>query len=646
MKAEYKIIADHLRSTSFLICDGILPSNEGRGYVLRRIMRRAMLQIHKLAIKEIVMYRFVAILVAEMSSHYPELKKRQKLIEQTLYDEEKKFRETLENGLKILNEELQKIGKNKVISGDVAFKLYDTYGFPLDLTQDILKEKNISVNIEEFNKNMLQQKERAKNNWSGSGEEDHKKIFFEIEEKFGSTEFVGYEKSSCKAKILAIETINNNKFVVLDKTPFYATSGGQKGDDGTIILANENSESLNNLSEFKNYLQITETKKFAKSLFVHFIGDFKGSLKVNDQVVACINSINRQTRAQGHSATHLLHKALKNLIDQNITQKGSNIEFDYFTFDFNLNRGLTDKEIFQIEDLVNFYIRQNSKVETKIMPIEKAIKSGAEAVFGDKYEDQVRVLKIGPSLELCGGTHVEYSGNIGIFRIISESGVASGIRRISAKVGSYAFEHLRLQEEKFKALSTVLKINYKDSKFENFNSYQKGYIESEIYNQDSISLSSFDLESKILQEITNIGLEIDKTLKEKDKQISKLKLENQISSLKNIKSEIVANVNFVWHIFKDCDAKSLREITNNYLKNLDKSNIISFFATDEDKVFVCLAITNDLITKFDAGNLIKIAVKNIGGSGGGGQKNFAMGGGNDLKAISKAIEKLKEEIVK
>ncbi len=650
IKPEYKIIADHLRSISFLICDGITPGNEGRDYVLRRIMRRAMLQLHKLGSKKALMYKFVDILVQEMSSHYPDLKKNKALIEKILLDEELKFHETLDKGLKILNEEINNLGSDKIISGAVAFKLYDTYGFPLDITENILKDQGISVDIAEFTKNMQQQRQRAKANWSGSGDEEDRKIFFDLEEKIGSTNFLGYDQEKCQATIMSIESVNDNKLIILDKTPFYATSGGQKGDDGWIILDQDFNGDIIDLGEIKNYALISETKKLANNMFAHLVRDTKGNLKAGDKVEAVINSANRQSRSQGHSATHLLHKALKIIIDNNISQKGSNIEHDILTFDFNLNRSLTRSEINDVEDLINFYIRQNFPVSTTEMTIDQAIQSGAEASFEDKYDDHVRVLKIGPSLELCGGTHVKYSGNIGLFKIISENAVSSGIRRVTAKVGSYAFEYMRLQESKLKALTSSLKVNYKDGLKNNTKWLKSGYNEIQYFTQEWHSKNNHEQYLEIEKNIFDLGYKIDKSLKDKEKQINNLKTQILKNSLNTIESKNIANINLITHTFNGCDAKELRQITNDYKKSQDqlqiKSKITIFFATNDDKVFVCIAVDNDLTEKFDAGKIIKNIVSDIGGNGGGGQKNFAMGGGTNKNGILAAIKNLKKEISK
>lgn len=671
MKAEFKIIADHLRSSSFLIADGILPSNEGRGYVLRRIMRRAMRQLHKLGVRQVTMHKLVDSLIKEMGESYPELSRAKAVIVETLKNEEEKFRETLEKGLKILEEEIMKINHNK-FSGEIAFKLYDTYGFPLDLTQDILKEKGLIVDLESFNREMENQRERARKNWSGSGEIAEEKIFFDLKEQFGETKFLGYETLSTKAKILAIYP----NFIILDQTPFYATSGGQKGDDGKI-----------------GEIEIAETKKFAGGLFVHFIKDchseissyhsehseesqetnssasnarsfatlrmteeknrmteeksriteekntmieeksritegenrITNKIKIGDEVVAQVNLKTRQARACNHSATHLMHKALKEVLGNSISQKGSNVDAEYFTFDFNFNRAMTSEEIAKVENLVNSWIKENSVVATNLMDLEDAKKSGAEALFGEKYDAQVRVVSMGVSVELCGGTHVKNTADIEIFKIISEKSVASGIRRIEAVSGISAHEFLANQEQKLQNLITELneKILVKNQEIKNLGGLE-------------IVLSQ-SKEIKILEEV----------IKKQDKEIERLKKQNLLSNLGNLTSEKIGNINLISHIFEDIEAKDLREIVNDVKNKVEfkDSCIFAFFANKDEKVAVCLALSSNLIDKFDAAKLIVPLVERLGGKGGGGKKDFAMGGGNNKESIKQAIGLLKTLII-
>ncbi len=677
--AELKIIADHLRSSCFLIADGIQPSNEGRGYVLRRIMRRAMRQAHKLGIKKPLMFRLVDSLINEMGNQYSELKRARDLIIEILRDEEEKFRETLEKGLKILDEEIAKIivdnnsapEKNLKLSGQIAFKLYDTFGFPLDLTQDICNERKIEIDVKEFENEMELQRNRARKNWVGSGEISEEKIFFEIKEKFGETITSYHQNTRSKAKILAIvknnqfiTEINNssldqttNVFIILNQTPFYATSGGQKGDDGNIIKArNQENNSKINYSQLENYLDIPETKKFAGNIFAHYLGQCKGNFKVGDEVEALVNNRHRQLRSQNHSATHLLHKALQEVLGNSVTQKGSQVDVKQLTFDFNLNRAMTNQEIEQVEELVNFYIRQNSNVETDEMNIEKARESGAQALFGEKYDEIVRVVKMGSSQELCGGTHVKNTGNIGIFKIISENGIASGIRRISAKSGFFALQHLKTQEQKFYALLESLKVKQQFDEVKNsdseFLSSKIGFNDlaffsdentTQIINQDQ-RLSMI----KIIEQTAKIGEDFIKQLRQKDKEIEKLKKQIWQENLKNLTNEKIGEINFIHYFFDNTEAKDLRDIITE-VKSWEQfltKQIIAFFASKDNKVSLCLTISNDLQLNFDASKLIIPMIEKLGGKGGGGKKDFAMGGGVDVNGVKDAITILKQNLSK
>ena len=619
-KPELKIIADHLRSSCFLIADGILPSNEGRGYVLRRIMRRAMRQIHKLGSRQATMYKLVDALINEMGAAYPELSRARDTIIETLKNEEEKFRETLDKGLKLLDEELNvMLSPSKhdsspsasKFSGATAFKLYDTFGFPLDLTQDILKEKNLEVDLEEFNQEMEKQRDRARKNWSGSGEVKEDETFFKLKETHGETEFLGYNDLSSTAKIIAL-TANG---IVLDKTPFYATSGGQKGDDGKIILASENSK----------FADIFETRKFAGNFFVHFLnGEENYKFEVGDEVIAQVNPKTRQARAANHSATHLMHKALKEILGNSISQKGSNVDAESFTFDFNFNRAMTVDEIKKVENIVNQNIKETYNVNTNLMALEKARESGAEALFGEKYDAEVRVVKMGNSVELCGGTHVKNTAEIEIFKIISEKSIASGIRRIEARSGFGAKEYLIEQEEKLK--NSIHETQEKIAK-KNQEILQLGGAKQQDVKENDL---------KLLEEI----------LKQKDKEIERLKKQMLLANLENLKSEKIGDVILVSHVFEDVEAKDLREIVNEIKmkKDFQISCVFALFAIKEDKVAACVALSQNLQDKFDATKLIAPVVEAIGGKGGGGKKDLAMGGGIDKNGVAKVLETLRNLI--
>ena len=668
IKTEFKIIADHLRSSCFLIADGILPSNEGRGYVLRRIMRRSMRQIHKLGAKEPLMFKLVDILIKEMGVSYPELTRARDVIIETLKSEEEKFRETLEKGLKILDDEILN-NKSAKFSGALAFKLYDTYGFPLDLTQDICKEKKLEVDVEEFEKEMELQRDRARKNWVGSGEISEDKLFFELKEKFGETEFLYHQTTKNKAKILGIyqnfcaineisasqKNSQDSIFIILDKTPFYATSGGQKGDDGNFILAKETTEnSIIDYQKINNCIDIFETKKFAGNLFAHFVADFKGNFKVGDEILALVNNRHRQMRAQNHSATHLLHKALKQVLGNSISQKGSNVDVKQLTFDFNLNRAMTALEIEQTEELVNFYIRQNSMVDTKEMELEEARESGAEALFGEKYDSKVRVVKMGPSIELCGGTHVANTGNIGVFKIISENGVASGVRRITAKSGFYALQHLKLQEQKLVALLDSLKVKqqFDEVKIDDneFLSSKVGFNDNSFFVDENSNSIISDSQRKSMLEALNktskIGEDWQQNLKDKDKEIEKLKKQIWRHNLKTLQSENVGEIKIANYLFDETDAKDLREITNEVKSwhNFSQSQILAFFATKDQKISLCLSLSSDLQNRFDASKLIIPMIAKLDGKGGGGKKDFAMGGGSNIDGVNESLAVLKDSL--
>ncbi len=632
-KPELKIIADHLRSSCFLIADGVLPSNEGRGYVLRRIMRRAMRQIHKLGATEAMMFKLVDILIKEMGAAYPELARARDTIIDALKNEEEKFRETLEKGLKILEEEISRIKRTEEIGGieytklwegidgtfgstplhgSIAFKLYDTYGFPLDLTQDILKEKNLEVDTDNFYREMELQRERARKNWSGSGEEKEDNLFFELKEKFGETKFLGYEKLESPAKILFISEAPN-AFVILDQTSFYATSGGQKGDDGKIICGD-------------NIFTISEARKAAGNLFLHLILETKGTFKIGDAVTTQVNKESRKTRAANHSATHLMHKTLKEVLGNSISQKGSNVDAEYFTFDFNFNRAMTAEEIKKVEDLVNSKIKENNSVNTNLMALDAARKSGAEALFGEKYDAEVRVVKMGNSVELCGGTHVKNTSEIEAFKIISEKSVASGIRRIEAKSGAGVKKYLSEQAEKQKEFSSkqIGEINKKDLEISNLGG-------------GASDNSHFGVtDPKILEEI----------LKKKIKEIERLKRQVLLGALNNLKSEKVGDITLVTHTFEDADAKDVREILMDAKakKEFLSQSVFAFFGNKDDKVAVCVSIGADLLEKFDSAKLIAPLVEAVGGKGGGGKKDLAMGGGVNKDGIAQAIEAIKNLI--
>ena len=459
-KASHRVIADHLRSTSFLLADGVMPSNEGRGYVLRRIMRRAMRHAHLLGAKEPLMHRLVGSLAAEMGAAYPELLRAQPLIEATLKQEETQFRRTLDKGLKLLDEATAKMGQGDILPGETAFKLYDTYGFPYDLTEDALRAQGFGIDREGFDAEMAQQKERARAAWKGSGAKASDEVWFDIAERVGSTEFTGYTASEGEGQVMALvkdgaevqsAKAGDSVTLITNQTPFYGESGGQMGDAGSI----------SSLSGFA--ATVNDTSKPLGRLHAHQLTVDAGEVKVGDVVQLKIDTARRDALRSNHSATHLLHAALRNRLGGHVTQKGSLVAPDRLRFDFSHNQAVSPEEIADIEAEVNAQIRRNTAVTTRLMAPDEAVAAGALALFGEKYGDEVRVLSMGDtgganySVELCGGTHVNALGDIALMTIVSEGAVASGIRRIEALTGEAARQHLARREGQLKDVASLLK---------------------------------------------------------------------------------------------------------------------------------------------------------------------------------------------
>ncbi len=458
-KFSHRVIADHLRSTSFLIADGVLPSNEGRGYVLRRIMRRAMRHAHLIGAKDPLMHRLVPALVAEMGAAYPELKRAEPLVTETLRLEEIRFRETLARGLKLLDEATADLGKGATLSGDTAFKLYDTFGFPLDLTQDALKAKDIAVDTAGFDAAMARQKAEARKAWAGTGEAADESQWFEVRDEFGSTEFLGYDTEAAEGTILVLikdgrriasAKAGDTVLLLTNQTPFYAESGGQVGDQGTIASA-------------RGEGVVEDTEKKLGSLHVHVVKVTKGEFRTGDAADLRVDGEKRRATRANHSATHLLHAALKRVLGDHVQQKGSLVSPERLRFDFSHPKPVTPDELERIELMVNAVIRQNSDTLTRLMPTDQAVAEGAAALFGEKYGDEVRVLSMGSedgksySVELCGGTHVHRLGDIGLFTILSESAVGAGVRRIEALTSEGARKYLSGQAEIAREAAAALK---------------------------------------------------------------------------------------------------------------------------------------------------------------------------------------------
>ncbi|MCK5385402.1 MAG: alanine--tRNA ligase, partial [Alphaproteobacteria bacterium] len=486
MAASHKVIADHIRASAFLLADGVMPSNEGRGYVLRRIMRRGMRHAHLLGAKEPLMYKLFPTLQAKMGEAYPELKRAEALITQTLETEEKRFKVTLDRGLKMLDEHTGKVASGAQFPGDVAFKLYDTYGFPLDLTQDALRAKNIKVDTDKFDACMAEQKAKARAAWSGTGDASNEKLWFDILDEVGPTDFLGYDKDTAEANVLAIvkdgkrvDTLEQGEdgIIITNQSSFYAESGGQVGDKGWLgkdidLNQAELSEAFDFEGESEDAVCATvfDTKKYVSSLSAHYVICAYGGMKVGHSLQMKVDTESRAAIKSNHSATHLMHEALRRVLGEHVSQKGSLQDADRTRFDISQPVAMTQAQIAEVERIVNEEIRANTPVETRLMAIEDARETGAMALFGEKYDDEVRVLTMGRqdkdnkpfSVELCGGTHVKRTGDIGLFKIVSEGALSSGIRRIEAVTGENALAYLDEQEQRLHDTASVLKTSHAD----------------------------------------------------------------------------------------------------------------------------------------------------------------------------------------
>ena len=616
--SSFRVIADHLRASSFLIAEGVLPSNEGRGYVLRRIMRRGMRHSHLLGSKEPVFFNLFETLKDEMSGNYSELKRAESLIKETLKMEEEKFLVLLDRGIKILNDEISKI--DKVLPGDVAFKLYDTYGFPLDLTEDILRNKSLSIDTKKFQSLMKESRELAKKNWKGSGDAAIEDIWFGIRDKLGATEFLGYETNEAEGVILSLlkdnkevkELKSNDEgMIITNQTPFYGESGGQVGDTGEIVSG-----------DFK--FEVTDVQKKLGDLFVHYGKVINGSIKINGNVEMKINEVRRNDTRAYHSATHLLHESLRRVLGTHVTQKGSLVEPSRLRFDFSHMKPISEKEIDEIELFVNSMVSKKSDVRTRLMTPDEAVDNGALALFGEKYGDEVRVLSMGDdngkyfSTELCGGTHVKNTGDIGKFKIISQSSIAAGVRRIEA---------------------------LRDKQLEDY-----------LKNKEKLSNLSSEKNDELIKDLTQqiISLGGNPTLDQTDQKSLIKNLAKQLDTLlvksilndktKNIiKDEVIKSIKIRFQSVDGLPPKELRKLVDNGKKDLGEG-IIVVFAIKDDKVGVAVGVTSKLIGKYDAVKFVKISSEIIGGQGGGGRQDFAQAGGQDQSKINEAFEKIKSLI--
>ncbi len=602
LQSSHNVIADHLRSTAFLIADGVLPSNEGRGYVLRRIMRRAMRHAHLLGVDEPMMYKLLPSLQKEMGEAYPELYTAEALIKETIKLEEERFIRTMDKGLKLLDEETAALKEGDILNGETAFKLYDTYGFPLDLTEDALKNKGIKVDNDGFNKAMERQKAEARKNWAGSGDAGTEKIWFELQDKLGSSEFLGYNtlKADCQITALVqngkeVSEVSGGEFYLLaNQTPFYAEMGGQVGDVGTISG-----------SDFA--IEVTDTKKKLDGLHVHVCKMVKGSVKTGDTAIFQVNADNRHAIEGNHTVTHLLHRALQDKYGKTVTQKGSLVAADRMRFDIAYPKQISEPELRELEDTVNKMIRANYNVATKLMTQDEAIKAGAMALFGEKYGDEVRVICVGDglSMELCGGTHVKHTGDIGYFNIVSEGAVAAGVRRLECVTGAAAEKFTQDIEDKLHRVSQTLKSSFND------------------------------IEARVAQ-----LLEEKKELEAKVFDLKKKLVSNKAADNPNNFEEI-AGIRFVARVLENISSKELKAFVDEIKAQYPENLLVALFTANEGKASVVIGVSEDLKGRLPANELIKQVAPYVGAQGGGGRPDMAQTGGTDVTQLDKAIEALR-----
>ncbi len=606
-QAGHRVVADHLRAVSFLIADGVLPSNEGRGYVLRRIMRRAMRHLQLLGAREPSMFRLVPSLIREMGQAYPELGRAEPLIEETLQLEETRFRKTLERGLTMLDDETRELSSGHNLSGDVAFTLYDTYGFPLDLTQDALRARGIGVDTDGFNAAMEKQRDKARAAWAGSGEAATDTVWFGVKEKVGATEFLGYDTEQAEGVVLAlvsdgkvVDKIGAGKtgFVVLNQTPFYAESGGQVGDTGTMIGAGMK-------------IRVTDTQKKLGDLFVHVVMVEEGEVLVASALELSVEHGRRRSIRSNHSATHLLHEALRQVLGDHIAQKGSMVAAERLRFDFSHTKAISDEELDRIEAIANRVVLQNDPVVTRLMGVEEAKESGARALFGEKYGDEVRVVSMGIeaasntpySIELCGGTHVSRTGDIGLISIVSESGVAAGTRRLEAMTGDAARLHLVAESKKLRELSGLLKATPQDS---------VERLSAVIDERRKFERDLAEARKKLAMGGGGSGAGADVT---------------EINGIK-----------FMGRTVEGVEMKDLKGLADEAKVQLG-SGIIALVNLGEDgKAGLVVAVTGDLTARFSAVDLVRIGSEALGGKGGGGRPDMAQAGGPDGAKAAEAID--------
>ncbi len=606
-RPSFNVIADHLRASSFLIADGVLPSNEGRGYVLRRIMRRAMRHVHILGGRDPVMHRLVPVLVAEMGQAFPELVRAQALAAETLRHEEERFRIMLERGTRLLSEETAKLPGDAPLPGRVAFRLYDTFGFPLDLTEDALRREGRAVDRQGFEDAMAEQRAKARKAWEGSGNAADGPFWYALFERCGATEFLGYTTASAEAEVVALVAGNSEVGsagpgddigIVVNQSPFYAESGGQIGDKGHLVGPGVSAT-------------ISDTQKRIGDMHLHMAHIDDGRLSPGDHVTLTIDDDRRRRLRASHSATHLLHEALRRHLGDHVTQKGSLVAPDRLRFDISHPSALGEESLRVVEGEVNRMIRVNGEVTTRLMTPDEATSAGALALFGERYGDEVRVVSMGEggwSTELCGGTHVTRTGDIGLFRIVSESAVASGVRRIEALTGSAALDHLGEQDRRLRSLAHQLRT------------------------------SPADLEDRVRQ------LVADRRALEKDV----ADLRQKVASVGESGSappgvREIAGVTVVGRTLEGVPGRELRSMADG-IKQQIGSGIVVLVATDNGKAAIVTGVTDDLTGRFNAIDLVRAGVEVLGGKGGGGRADMAQGGGPDASRVTEALQSIEQVI--
>lgn len=613
-RPSHRVIADHLRASAFLVADGVLPSNEGRGYVLRRIMRRAMRHAELLGARDPVMFKLVPTLVREMGTAYPELRVAEGLITETLKLEETRFRKTLVRGLQILDEESARLSSGDTLSGEIAFKLHDTFGFPLDLTQDALRSRQIAVDTEGFERAMEKQRADARANWSGSGDKAAEAVWFSVRDRVGATEFLGYDTESAEGEVAAIVrdgaevsklSAGESGFLVLNQTPFYAESGGQQGDRGVMTAAGIE-------------VVVTDTQKRADGVFVHAVEVRKGDVVLGTALELKVDHARRSAIRANHSATHLLHEALRRVLGDHVAQKGSLVAPDRLRFDFSHPKPIGDEELAQIEDISNAQVLANAPVETRLMAVDDAVASGARALFGEKYGEEVRVVSMGTregnqtfSVELCGGTHASRTGDIGLVAVVGESAVAAGVRRVEALTGDAARKYLAERSQTLDEIASQLKVAPADA---------VSRVSALVEERKKLERELADVKKKLA-----LGGGGD-------------------NAAAGAEAKEIGGTRFLGRVLNGIAAKDLKGLVDDAKKQLG-SGVVAFIALDEDnKASVVVGVTQDQSARLSAVDLVRTASEVLGGKGGGGRPDMAQAGGPDGAQAQAALEALEARL--